>query len=81
MAKTSYDWLELDNNTSTPSDYDTSKGGIAIVDNVLYAYLNSQWTVVMSTSTTTTTSTSTTTTTTTTTSSSTTSTSSSTTAT
>ena len=81
MVKVSYDWLELDDNASVPTDVDTSRGGLAIVNDVLYAYLNGSWAVVLSTSSSTTTTMTTTITTTTTTTSSSTSTSSSTTAT
>lgn len=42
--KTSFDWIEFDNNASNPSVYlDSSKNGLAFVNNTLKKYTNGVW--------------------------------------
>jgi len=43
MAKTHVDWLELTNNSANPTDVDTTRGGLAIVDNTLKKYVSGSW--------------------------------------
>jgi hypothetical protein len=43
MAKTHIDWLELTNNSANPTDVDTTRGGLAVVNDTLMKYVSGAW--------------------------------------